>query len=316
MDLVLGAAGHIGFNLVRALCSQGRKVRCALHEDRRAFESAALDVERVNVDLFDRASLVSACDGVDIVYNAAGYISVYSSRQERQRLYDVNVLGARNVAEACRACRVRRLVHFSSATALFGHRIEAALSGSNLPGYAQSKARGEHEVKVGIQKGLDAVILNPTAVIGPYDYRGSLPNRGLMLIASGRLPALVSGGVDWIDVRDVAAMATFAAEKGESGRNYILSGHWLSMKAMAGLVQAHTGVALPSVNCPLWMVRGFAVLAEHCCRLFGWQPLLSSGALEHLTSGPWVFPDTAMRLPCHVRPLQETIADTIAWCHL
>ena len=290
-------------------------MRCGLHEDKRAFENADLDVEFVKVNLLDQASLVNACDGIDVAYNAAGYVSVYTSRQEKQRLYNVNVLGVRHVTEASRICRVRRLVHFSSATALIGRQNEKALPGSNPTEYAQSKALGEHEVKVGIQNGLDAVILNPTAVIGPYDYRNSLPNRGLMLMASGHLPILISGGVDWIDVRDVAAMAAFAADKGQSGQNYILSGHWLTMRDMVSRIYAHTGTSVKKLACPLGMARRLLVLAEPCCRLFGWQPLLSSGSLEYLTSEPWIFPDTAIRLPFLARPLQETITDTIAWCH-
>jgi dihydroflavonol-4-reductase len=85
-------------------------------------------------------------------------------------------------------------------------------------------------VKRGLARGLDAVILYPSAIIGPYDYRMGFPNTGLLAICKGKLWALIDGGFDWVDVRDVVTGALQAAARALAGGRYVLSGHWASLR--------------------------------------------------------------------------------------
>jgi dihydroflavonol-4-reductase len=168
ITVVTGANGHVGANLIRALLAQGRAVRALVHTNRQAIES--LSVGMVRGDLCDLPSLCEAFKGAEVVYHLAGHISI--STDDWPLCQSINVMGTRNVVEACLRCGVRRLVHFSSIHAFEQEPLDVQLDESRrlvewrhgLP-YDCSKAAGEKEVRRGIERGLDAVIVNPTAII-------------------------------------------------------------------------------------------------------------------------------------------------------
>jgi dihydroflavonol-4-reductase len=206
MIVVTGAAGHAGANLVRALVAKGRPVRALVHLDRQALEG--LDIEVVKGDICDLDSLLGAFEGAEVVYHLAARIAI--SNEPWSLLEAVNVSGTRNVVEACLSCGVRRLVHFSSIHTMIDRAGDIPVDESNplvesrhYPPYDRSKAAAEREVRRGIERGLDAIIISPTAIIGPHDYKPSHFGEALLRLANGRLPALVAGGFDWVDVRDV-----------------------------------------------------------------------------------------------------------------
>jgi dihydroflavonol-4-reductase len=169
--VVTGAAGHVGANLVRALLAQSIPARAAIHRDRRALDG--LPVECVSIDLGDSDSLRRAFTGASTVVHLASYVSIAPG--EWPRLEAVNVAGTRRVVEACRACGVRRLIFTSSIEALSTRPPESVVDESRPPvgleeatPYARSKAAAEREVAAGIACGLDAVVLYPTGILGPY----------------------------------------------------------------------------------------------------------------------------------------------------
>ncbi|HEY7954220.1 MAG TPA: NAD-dependent epimerase/dehydratase family protein, partial [Polyangia bacterium] len=173
--VVTGAAGHIGGNLTRALIARGERPRVLVRSDRRALDG--LDVEVVDGDVRDRASLERAFDGAERVFHLAAHISI--SPGEEELVEAINVRGVKNVVEACLARGVKRLIHFSSIHALAseptGTPVDESrpLAADSPLTYDRSKAGGEREVRAGIERGLDAVVVNPTGVIGPHDYRPS-----------------------------------------------------------------------------------------------------------------------------------------------
>jgi dihydroflavonol-4-reductase len=315
--VVTGAAGHIGGTLVRALLARGRSVRALVHRDRRALHG--LDVELVEGDVCDAVSLQRALDGAEVVYHAAARISLLVN--EWPLLEAVNVVGTRNVVEACRRCGVRRLVHFSSIHALRQEPLDLPVDESRPlvesdghPPYDRSKAAGEREVRRAIAQGLDAVILNPTAIIGPYDYRPSHIGAGLLALGRGRLPALVAGGFDWVDVRDVVEGALRAEERAPKGARYLLSGHWVSMRHLASMVEAITGVRAPRFVSPLGLAYVGAPLLTAVARLAGQRPLCTRVSLRALRSNRKISHERASRdLDYHPRPFQETLVDTLRW---
>ena len=333
--VVTGASGHLGATLVRALRARGQEVRALVHHDRRALDG--LDVEVARGDLADESSLRRAFAGADLVYHTAAYISIL--RDEQQRLYEVNVRGTRNVVEACLSSGVRRLVHVSSIEVLeneplgvpvdesrplvqsgifarenAARTMESARRGNSSP-YAHSKAAGERHVRQGIARGLDVVILYPTAIIGPYDYRQGFPNAGLLAICEGRLWALVNGGFNWVDVRDVAEGALRAGEQAPSGASYILSGHWASLHDLAELAREITGAPVPRLVFPLWAARIGAPFVVAASRLSGRRPLYTSEALRPLGGNVQISHGRATReLGYMPRPLRQTVVDTLQWC--
>jgi len=315
--VVTGASGHVGGNLLRALLEAGRPVRALVHQDRRALEG--LDLEVVTGDVRDQETLRRAFAGAEVVYHTAAYISILGD--EWPLLQEINVLGTRNVVQACLACGVRRLVHFSSIHALEQEPLDVPVDESRplvdsrrASPYSRSKAAGEREVREGMARGLDAVILYPTAIIGPYDFRPSHFGQVLLYLARGKLPALVAGGFDWVDVRDVVAATLRAAEVAPPGARYLLSGHRVSLPEIAALVEEFTGVPAPRLVLPLGLAKAVAPLATLAARLLRMEPLFTRVAVEALGGNPRVSHERAGRdLGYRPRPFRETIRDTLRW---
>jgi dihydroflavonol-4-reductase len=315
--LVTGAAGHLGGNLVRALLASGRCICALVHRDRRSL--AGLDVETVSGDIRDPASLRRAFEGVEVVYHAAGYVSILGD--EWQQLYAINVEGTRNVVEACLQCGVRRLIHFSSIHALDlapeggpVDELRPLVQSAHAAPYSLSKAEGEREIRKAHTRGLDTVILYPTALLGPHDYAPSHQGEMLLALARRRLPALVNGGFDWVDVRDVAEGALQAEACAPQGARYILSGHWASARDLALAVEAITGVRAPRLVCPMFLAHLAAPLITVSAQLIGVRPLFTDVALQVLRSNRDMRHDRATReLGYEPRPLRETLLDTLQW---
>ena len=315
--VVTGAAGHIGANLIRTLLAQGRPVRALIHKNRRAIREP--DTEVVCGDVCDLSSLCNAFDGAEAVYHLAANISL--SMNDWSLLELVNVIGTRNVVEACLRYGVHRLVHFSSIHALAQEPRDIPIDESrplvdsqHCPPYDRSKAAGEKEVRKGIERGLDAIIINPTAVVGPYDYQPSHFGEALLSLANRKLPALVTGGFDWVDVRDVVEGAMRAEERAPTGAKYLLSGHWVSVCELAAIVEETTGVPAPRLFFPLWLAHIGAPLATTLARLAGKRPLYTSVSLRALRSNRNISHERATRdLDYHPRPFKETIVDTLSW---
>jgi len=314
---VTGATGHIGANLVRALIDKGISPRCLVHVNCRAIDG--LDVERVQGDVRDVDSLCQAFEGVDVVYHLAASISL--SMADWQRLDEINVRGTANVVEACLRTGVRRLVHFSSIHALVQEPLNTPVDESRplvdsrrYPPYDRSKAAAEIVVRRGMEKGLDTVIIYPTAVFGPYDYQPSFFGEALIAIAERRLPALVTGGFDWVDARDVTTGAMAAAEKSPAGASYLLSGHWVSMCEIAAIIEEICGVSTGKPVCPLWLAHVGAPIIGVASRLRGKRPLYTSVSLRALKSNRDISHERATReLGYRPRPFRETLVDTLNW---
>jgi dihydroflavonol-4-reductase len=235
---------------------------------------------------------------------------------------EVNVRGVRTVAAAALEAGVGRLVHCSSVHAfdLFALRgqdvVETSLRATDagLPAYDRSKAAGECQLRQVIEAGLDAVIVNPTGVIGPRDEQPSRMGHFFQALALGRLPATVAGGFDWVDVRDVVAALLAAEERGRTGENYLIGGHLLSTRELAAVASSVTGVAPPRFDVPLWFARAWSPAATLVTRRFDAQLLYTSDTLNALASEPHVNCAKAEReLGHHPRPIVETVTDLYAY---
>jgi dihydroflavonol-4-reductase len=313
---VTGATGHIGANLVRALLRKGEKVRVIVRDDTRAIEG--LDVERVRADVLDQPSLVRAFKDARLVYHLAGHVSIL---EEAERLKAVNTNGTRNVVEACLQCHVSRLVYTSSIEALLrpdkGDPVDE--SGPPRPDksatkYGRSKASAELEVLNGIQRGLDAVIVYPTAVVGPFDFKPSFFGQFFLDFGRMQTPALGPGGFDLVDVRDVVAGLLAAADKGRRGEGYLLSGGYLTVKEIADHLEECTGVPRPKLVVPCWLAYPSAVLAPLYYRLAGQRPRFTRMAVKMLQDGRKVSCEKARReLDYSPREPGEGIRAAVAW---
>lgn len=315
--VVTGASGHVGGNLVRALLAAGRKLRCVVRDDARAIDG--LDVERVRADVTDPASLRAAFDGAEVVYHLAAKISIEGDPDGI--VHRTNVEGPRNVVAACLDAKVKRLVHFSSIHAftqppLLEHLDEGRplVDDPDEMAYDRSKAGGQREVLEGVRRGLDAVIVHPTAIMGPFDFKPSAVGQVLLDLYHRRLPSLVDGGFDWVDVRDVVAGALAAEQRGRTGRNYLLSGEWRGVAELARLAEDVTGVRAPRFVAPFWLARLGVPFMTGFARLTGRRPLYTADSLHALKSNRKISCErAATELGYSHRPLRETVADAYAW---
>lgn len=314
---VTGASGHIGTNLVRAMLERGWHVRALVRAHRQAIDGLA--VEEVDGDIRSPESLDRAFRGAAVVYHLAGHISLYAN--EWPLLHSVNVIGTRNVVEACILCGVQRLVHFSSIHAVMegvpgvpADESSPLATSPDCAPYDRSKALGELEARRGLDRGLDAVIISPTGVIGPYDYHPSHFGQVLLSLVHGRLPVLVSGGFDWVDVRDVVHGAIEAQELAPVGAKYILSGHWTSLPDVAGILAKVTGVPSPRLTCPMALARIGAPFYAAFAHMRGRRTLYTSMCLKTLCWKQGISHRRARQdLGYQPRPLENTLTDTLRW---
>jgi len=319
MILVTGATGHIGNVLVRKLLEQGRKVRALIWRGDDTSSLQGLDVEQVEGDVLDPQSLETAFQGVDTVYHLAGVISIMPG--QNPLVWQVNVDGTRNILEAARQARIRRLVYTSSihaiARAPHGVWINESLPfDPNNPygAYDRSKATASLEVQTAAREGLDAVIVCPTGVIGPFDFRGSEMGEVIFNAATTKTMFYIEGAYDFVDVRDVVDGMIAAGEKGNPGESYILSGHKLSVRYLLETVREVTGRAFASVKIPFSLAKFIAWVAPWYYLRSRKKPRFTPYSLEVLQSNADIDHAKASReLGYHPRPLIETIADTVKW---
>jgi len=313
--LVTGANGHVGANLVRTLVTQGKPVRALIHVDRRAIEG--LDIEIVQGDIRKSESLDRAFAGIDTVYHLAANLSLTTTRE----LETVNVSGTKNVVDACLRHKVKRMVHFSSIDAV-AHNTNIKLIDESSPlvqssyysTYGQSKAAAEREIHRGLKQGLNIVIVRPTAILGPFDYQPSFFGEVLLSLAHGRLPGLVEGGFDWVDVRDVIQGAIQAEKIATSGADYLLSGHWASLCDVAAMVNDTAGRGIPKFVCPLWLAGIGAPFATAYALVRKKRPLFTRFSIKTVRNSRHVSHEKATReLGYQPRPLQNSVEDTLKW---
>ncbi len=320
---VTGGTGHVGAHVVAALLDEGHAVRVLARRPERV--PAALeplgwtsdDVEVVQGDVLDGSeALTSLMDGADAVLHAA---NVYSLNQaDAQLMRDVNVDGTRAVLEAAVGRGLAPIVHVSSYVALLpcqGTMTSSTPTGSPEGPYLETKADAERVALAFADEGAEVVVTNPGVVFGPHD-----PNLGestgiLRSLLTDPVSAKTAGMIPIVDVRDlgVAHARIFALD--QPGRRYLLAGREVTTVEMGELVREITGRRLPMVPAPAPMLRVVGKLADAAQRR-GMDPGFSSMGLYALMHGvPVEDRPEQEALGVRWRPVEDTLADTIAWLH-
>ncbi len=314
---VTGANGHVGACLIRLLLKENHEVRVLVHTDNRALQG--LNVETVKGDLNNSLSLKRLCHHREIVFHLAAKISIGSENYDK--VYKVNVEGTKNIALAARRAGTKRFIHFSSIHALQQYPQDKpvdenrplALQANKV--YEKTKALAEKWILEQNSSDFQVVVLNPTAIIGPYDFRPSYLGQVIQMIYKGSLPGLVPGGYNWVDVRDVAQAAVMAMEKGVPGEHYLLSGEWQSLKLLAQMVcnQRNRKCRLPVF--PFWLAEIGVPFMYWYARWRNREPLYTKTSLSILQSANKLINNDKARktLNFSPRPLSESVTDTIEW---
>jgi dihydroflavonol-4-reductase len=256
--------------------------------------------------------------GCDLVFHAAAYYPLHSLDMAGALRRSVGEM--RNVLWAAAQQGVGRLVYTSSLTTIGFPRQPGQLADEEdyyLPGstgsaYYEVKWATEAEAWRAIARGLPVIIVNPTAVFGPWDVK---PTTGeiLLNVAQGRFPVWLDLDVNVIDARDVGHGQVLAAERGREGQRYILGGDNMAVREALTIAAQQAGVAAPRWRAPLGLIRGVVKIGEALGRLPFVQPL----PLEHFkTLSEWQALDCTkarQELGFEPRPFQETVRDTLDW---
>jgi len=320
MILITGAGGHIGNVLAKLLYEKGyRDLRFMAmeHEDISYIEPYAKEV--IRGDIRDVITVNRAVTGCDYVFHLAGLVKI--SGIKKKLIYDINVGGTKNIVEACLDKQVKRLLYVSSVHALYEPKdnyIEERLCtdiGALHGDYAKSKAIATIEVINGIQKGLDAVIVFPSGIIGPNDYKSSYTGSAInQYIISDKKQYFFDGAYDFVDVRDAADGIFRAFKKGEKGQGYILSGSVASLEDIIKGVEEVTGKQIRRTKISRALVKAAAFFAPLYYRIVKQKPVLSRYSVEVLMSNSNISCEKAKKkLGYSSRPIKETIRDIVRW---
>jgi dihydroflavonol-4-reductase len=286
-------------------------------EDRTPLEGLKVEIAEGNV--LDYPAMRKAMQGVKTVYHLAGLITILPGRDPLVGL--VNVQGTKNVLAAAMDAGVERLVYTSSIHAIARVPDHITID-ENVPfdpkgldsEYDSSKAMATLAVLEAAGQGLEAVVVCPTGVIGPHDYRLSEMGRLIFDAASARLQFSVDGAYDFVDVRDVAQGLIKACERGRSGEHYILSGERITIPKLLTTVREVVGMRALQLNVPMALAKAAAFIATPFYRLTEIKPRFTQYALETVTSNSNIsYAKAARELGYAPRSLRDSISDTIQW---
>jgi dihydroflavonol-4-reductase len=319
--LVTGGTGFVGASVVRALAARGDRVRVLVRpeSDRRAL--TGLPVDYAVGDLCDPASLAPALRGVAVLYHVAADYRLWA--RDPAVLYRVNVEGTRALFRAAEAAGVGRVVYTSSVGTL-GIPADGTPGTETTPvglhdmvgDYKRSKFLAEREAEAAAARGLPVVIVNPSAPIGPWDWKPTPTGRMLLDFLRGKMLAYLDTGLNVVHVRDVAAGHLLAAERGRVGERYILghAGGNLALRAIFERLARYTGIAAPRVRLPHAAARAIAEVCEGVSRVTGREPLASRAAVRMAAKRMFFDPARAIEeLGLPQTPVDQALRDAVDW---
>lgn len=323
--LILGGTGFVGAHTVRAFLSEGHEVAVLSRatSPREVLADVSADVEWVRGDLRDADSLERAFAGREVVVHQAGILSLWE--KQSQALYDVNVLGTRRVVDACLKAGVGRLVYTGSVGVYAGSKDPILVDEAGAPDVSRfhsfhvtSMCLAEAEVYKGIARGLEAVLLHPSLCLGRGD-RNWHSSWAIVGLACLKLPVIPPGGINVVDVLDVAQTHVAAATRGTPGASYLLGGENLSNGAWSELLRQVLEIPkLPVVKIPRRGLHALGSVGELVARVRGVDRgtyVTLNQALSHAMSLYWWIDDAkAERELGHTRsPIRPALERQVEW---
>lgn len=316
--LVTGSTGGVGANLVEALNARGVEVVGLQRQNSPQIGLKGLNVRPVIGDILNLDSLRPAVEGVDWVFHVAAIADDWNHPADK--VYRVNVEGTRNVLQAALDARVSRVVYTSSSSALGmpeedGELLDETHAFNLKPtdwAYGHSKWLAMEVVDSFVEKGLPAVTVLPTAIMGPKDLK-FISGQLLVRVLKREILPFPEGGVNFIDMRDVAVGHISAAEKGRVGERYLLAAHNMAHTETAAIISRVIGVAARTIRLPRWSLPLLADVVTLLRRL-GLQLPIERGRV--LMSGKYIYYDNSkavQELGLTVRPFAETVYDSYQW---
>lgn len=313
--LVTGASGFVGWHVARLVAESGLPVR-AMTRGRNPVPE--LNVQVVQGDLTDPASLERAVEGCSVVYHVAADYRLWSPNPAE--LYKSNVEGTRHLLQAAREAGVERVV-YTSTVGCIGF-VENGLGDETTPvslaemsgHYKRSKFLAEKVALEFAAKGLPVVIVNPTAPVGDHDFKPTPTGQTIVDFLRRRMPAYLDTGLNIVDVRDVARGHLLACEKGRPGERYILGSENLSLEQIFQELSRQSGIPAPGVRIPYAVAWTAAAVGGVISRFTGKPPRAPMEGVRMARKKMWVRHDKAAReLGYAPAPAADALAHAVAW---
>ncbi len=320
--LVTGGTGFIGSAVVRALLARGDAVRVIVRSNSNRRLLDGLDVEIVIGDLDDPPSLKAAIAGCKALYHVAADYRLWVPNPDQ--IYQTNVEGSRHLMRAAADTGVERIVYTSSVATL-------GLTGSRTPAdettptnlaqmighYKRSKFLAEQIVQAMIDdEGLPAIIVNPSAPVGPRDAKPTPTGRLVVDAARGRMPAYIDTGLNVVHVDDVAQGHLLAFERGRIGERYILGGDDMALGEILSAIATLTGVREPRLKLPIGLIMPVAYITEAIWRLMrqSREPFVTVDGLK-MAKKLMFFSSAKAKaeLGYHAQPATVAFQDALDW---
>jgi dihydroflavonol-4-reductase len=317
--LVTGVSGFVGSAVARAFADVGWRVRGLVRSESPSANLRDFPGELVTGDMRDGAAMTRALAGVNALAHVAADYRLWAPDPEE--IVRANCEGTRTVMEAALAAGTRRIVYTSSVATIAplpggaAHEDRPLTEQTAIGAYKRSKVAAERLVEAMVaERGLPAVIVNPSTPIGPRDVKPTPTGRILVEAALGKIPAFVDTGLNLAHVDDVARGHVLALAKGVPGRRYILGGQDVALCDLLAEVARLVGRTPPTIRLPRGPLFPLAWAAEGVARLTGREPMLTRDALRMAKYRMFFSSDRAIaELGYAARPWQQAVADALDW---
>ncbi|MFD2230692.1 NAD-dependent epimerase/dehydratase family protein [Alkalimarinus sediminis] len=317
--LVTGANGHIGANVVRALIKQGHDVRGFVRQASDTQGIDGLDIELCYGDVMNADSLEQAAIGCDaIIHLAAVYKTIAKTADE---IVEPAIEGAKNVFAAAHKAGIKRIVYTSSVASIgFSYDPNEKRTGNDWNDdphnpYYIAKTKSEQAAQaLAKEYGIHVVVICPAIVLGPYDYRITPSNQMIKDWINGKGQTYV-GGLNFVDVRDVADIHVAALTKGENYHRYIAGGENMEVKKAGLLLKKLTGIKPIHLGMSRKITLITAKVVETLCKTIGLTPPFTYDLVYEVAEryAYYEFQDTIDTLGVTPRKAEESIKGAIQW---
>ena len=318
--LITGASGFVGSAVARKLIEADFAVRALVRRTSPRGHLAELGLDFYEGDLRDRNSIDRAVAGMRYVFPVAADYRLWA--RDPSEIFASNVEGTRIVMEAAMRAGVERVVHTSS-VATIALRPDGTAADESIPlredqgigAYKRSKIAAERLVEVMVaERGLAAVIVNPSTPIGPCDVRPTPTGRIIVEAARGRIPAFVDTGLNFVHVDDVADGHLAALHRGRIGERYILGGQNVVFSQLLADIAGLVGRRAPRVRLPWRALLPIAYVAEAVAHVTGREPLTTLDGVRLAKYRMFFASGKAENeLGYRSRPYVEGIEDAVRW---
>jgi dihydroflavonol-4-reductase len=322
--LLTGAAGNLGSNVSRALISAGEPVRALVLNGDPAIVRVPKEAEICSGDILDVLSLdqfFAVPEDTDVyVIHCASIVALEPGYS--QKVHDVNITGTQNILDQCVKHKIKKMVYVSSTSAIPELPGDQPIVEVNrfdpdtvIGYYGKSKAEASQLVMDAVhQYDLDASIVFPTGIFGPYDYGFGLVTSNIINIVQGKIPCGVAGFFNCADVRDLAAGVISCCSNGQKGEGYIMGNQTVTMQDLFDAVAEASGCKRVTTILPAGLATGLATISETVSRITNKTTVLTKFTIYNLIRNNNFSSEKATEeLGYHFRPFSQTIHDEVIW---